>query len=97
MSKKPVIVLHRMIPRQGKCDAVRALMEEWFVFLKEKSECKSMETLCCIDEQVAWIEEWPSKAVLDAFNEEHLSMSDFISRMVSVSKIIPSRLACQVL
>lgn len=95
MSAKSVYLLHRMTPANGKLSALENLVNEWFDFLKAQPGWKSVERICSADSQVVWMEEWASKADVDAFNQNHVALSDHMSRMVALTKDLPNRVVYQ--
>ncbi|MBK8289458.1 MAG: hypothetical protein KAY78_03570 [Pseudomonadales bacterium] len=95
MSDKPVdktiFVLHRMEPLSGHFDEAKKLSEEWFEFMKKIPDCKKIEMICCVESQIAWLEEWTNRMTHDKFNEEHFAYADFAVRMMACSRGVFTR------
>ncbi len=88
---RPVIVLARLEPTAVHFEAAKKILADWQEELKKVSACLGVELICCVPEQVAWIEHWDSKASLDSFNKEQLSFSSFLSDLFENSRAIPTR------
>jgi hypothetical protein len=88
---KTVVVLHRMEPIAGHFEEAKKISEEWFEFVKKIPDCKGVDLICCVEGRIAWFEEWTSKAAVDKFNEEHLPYADYAVRLMSCSRVVPSR------
>lgn len=88
---KSVVILHRMQPLSGRFEEARKVSEDWFEFIRKMPGCTGVESICCVDEQIAWIEMWASRMAFNKFNEEHVAYIDFPVRMLNCSRGIPSR------
>jgi hypothetical protein len=88
---KSVIVLHRMEPIQGRFHDAKKASEEWAVFLKSFPACKNIEVICCMENQIAWIESWESKMAVDHLNANHLPFADYLVRMLDCCRKVPTR------
>jgi hypothetical protein len=96
MAKKhAVLLLHRIVPKTGCLAQSQKEAENFFAFLKTFPECKSIDVICSIDSQIAWLEEWSSKAAVEEFNASHLAMSSHLSKMSQWAQVMPQRLIFQ--
>jgi len=88
---RPVIVLARLEPTETHFEAAKKLLHSWQEELKKVSACLGVDLICCVPEQIAWIEHWDNKANLDLFNKEQLPFSSFLSDFFENSRAVPTR------
>jgi hypothetical protein len=89
---RPIMLLARVTPAEGKFDDAKKIFERLCAALKEQQDCEGVEVICCVPEQLAWMEHWKNKTSLNAFNSEHMAYSSFIADFFAVSKGVPTRL-----
>lgn len=90
-SDRPVMVLTRLEPTSSHFEAAKQALEKWTAELKNIGAFQSMDIICCMPEQIAWIEQWKSKLDLDDFNKNHLVYSGFMVTFFENSRTIPTR------
>ena len=88
---RPVFVLTRFEPVNTHFESAKKLLADWKEELKQVASCIDMDVICCVPEQIAWIEHWDSKAGLDLFNKEQLPFSPFTAAFFEHSRAVPMR------
>lgn len=88
---RPVFVLTRFEPINAHFESAKKILADWQVELKKTAACVKVDIICCIPEQIAWIEHWDSKASLDLFNKEQLPLSPFTAAFFEHSRAVPVR------
>lgn len=91
MSKHALTILSHCSLKPGMVAEARKVYESYLALLKMQPECKSVELVCCADDQLVWQEEWASKAAFDNFMQEHLAFSDFVANLYACSRGVPKR------
>jgi hypothetical protein len=86
-----VTILQRVQPKQGQYGVACQVLEEWFALLKTMPACKLVDVICNTEGQIAWLEDWESKAALDAFAMAHYVYSDIPPRFLDCSVNVPHR------
>lgn len=89
---RPVMLLARVTPADGRFEDAKKIFDRLCVMLKSQPDCEGVEIICCVPEQLAWMEHWKNKASLNAFNSEHMAYSSFIADFFAVAKGVPTRL-----
>ncbi len=88
---RPVIVLTRISPSASHFDQLKKVADEWQAFVKPIEGYEGLDVVCCVPEQVVWIEHWRTKADLDAFNRDHLAFSNYLADLFAYSRNVPQR------
>lgn len=88
---RPVMVLTRLEPTNSHFEAAKLALEKWGEELKKINAFQSMDVICCVPEQIAWIEQWKSKLDLDDFNKNHMAYSGHMAVFFENSRTIPTR------
>lgn len=88
---RPVYVLTRVEPMGAHFEAIKKLLDDWKDELEKVATCLDVDVICCIPEQVAWIERWESKASVDLFNKEQLPFMPYTAAFFEHSRTVPTR------
>jgi len=88
---RPVFVLTRVEPIGSHFEAIKKLLDAWKDELKNFAACLEVDVICCVPEQVAWIERWESKASVDLFTREQLPFMPYTAAFFEHSRTVPVR------
>ena len=82
-----LIVMQRLYPDSAQLQEAIQLKNDWFEMLKQFPECSTVDLLCAVEGQVAWLEHWNSKkSHEECINGKLcLGLTDYPSRMMACS------------
>lgn len=82
---KNYTVLNRFQLKPNSLAKMKELLDDWKTFLKKHAPECDMEIVALNDDYACWMELWETRQALDAFQQNHLSMSSHLSRCVELS------------
>lgn len=91
MKQTGIMVLARSYPTAQQLPEAMSVYEDYCALVKKQAPATSIELICAVEGQLAWIEHWESRTVVQAFYDSYSGMSDLPVRLMNSSKRMPER------
>lgn len=93
--KHQVIVMSRSKPSAAQLGEAGAVFEEVKLFMAKRFPDVRVELICCIENELCWLEYWPNKETVQALHGSYIGVSDLPLRLMNASRTVPVRIHLQ--